>query len=357
MGIAAFLSAADAASPEHLDFAQTVLAPLVRVLTSPDEFERFRFLRDAGLGMAGTGGFLRAFAVLERSGLGTRIDFTHLSDTLVASITAEAVAKDRKLDVLGGAAGTIGVVARQHLRAPTDASQQALQLLAEHVHQAQQPTTGAWSTAFNAGQPLTGLAHGASGIGLALIEAGVALNDDELVDAGARGLRYEAEVFDDDEGNWPDFRDPGTSPSFMLGWCAGAPGIGLARIQALTSAPTHPDAGRWWDDIHSAVRATIAAPNSPVDHVCCGNLGRAAFLREAGAWADEPTWVAAAAAIDMDVFDRAGQSGRFRLTRYSLESGPGSEASNPGLMQGLSGIGLYMQSVHTGSRDLMSLII
>jgi type 2 lantibiotic biosynthesis protein LanM len=357
VGIAGFLSAADATSHEHLDFAQSVLAPLVRVLTSPDEFERFRFLRDTGLGMAGTGGFLRAFAVLENTGLAHLIDFGTLTDSLITSITADAVGKDSTLDVIGGAAGTIGAVARRHLRAPTDASQQALRLLADHLHQAQNPTTGAWTTAFQNGRPLTGLAHGASGIGLALIEAGVALDDDDLVDAGARGLRYESEVFDDDEGNWPDFRDTVTSPSFMLGWCAGAPGIGLARIQALTSAPTHADAGQWREDIHTAVRATIAAPSSPVDHVCCGNLGRATFLREAGDWADEPTWVAAAAAIDRDVFDRAQQSGRFRLTRYDLEPGPGSEASNPGLMQGLSGIGLYLKGVQTGSRDLMSLIV
>jgi len=88
-----------------------------------------------------------------------------------------------------------------------------------------------------------------------------------------------------------------------------------------------------------------------------GHLGRATLLREAGGWADEPTWVAAAAAIDRDVFDRAQQSGRFRLTLYDLEPGPGSEASNPGLMQGLSGIGRYLKGVQTGSRDLMSLIV
>ena len=357
VGIATFLSAADAPTPNQLDFAQSVLAPLVRVLTSPDEFERFRFLRDTGLGMSGTGGFLRAFAVLENTGLAHRVDFGTLTDSLITSITVEAVGKDRTLDFLGGAAGAIGAVARRHLRAPTDASQQALRLLADHLHHAQSPTTGTLTTAFQAGRPLTGLAHGASGIGLALIEAGVALDDDELVDAGARGLRYESEVFDYEEGNWPDFRDTVTSPSFMLGWCAGAPGIGLARIQALTSVPTHADAGQWREDIHAAARATILAPSSPVDHVCCGNLGRATFLREAGDWADEPTWVAAAAAIDMDVFDRAKESGRFRLTRYDLEPGPGSEASNPGLMQGLSGIGLYLKGVQSGSRDLLSLIV
>ena len=46
-----------------------------------------------------------------------------------------------------------------------------------------------------------------------------------------------------------------------------------------------------------------------------------------------------------------------RLTRYSLGSGPGSEAVAPGLMQGLSGAGLYLRSVETDSRDLMTLIM
>ena len=357
VGIATFLSAGDAPTPSQLDFAQQVLAPLERVLTSPDEFERFRFLRDAGLGMTGTGGLLRACAVLANTELAQRIDIAALTDILITSITAEAIAKDSTLDVIGGAAGAIGAVARRHLRAPTDASQQALRMLAEHLRLAQQSKTGAWSSAIRAGRPLTGLAHGASGIGLALIEAGVVLGDDELVDAGARGLRYEAAVFDVEEGNWPDFRDMVTSPSFMVGWCAGAPGIGLARIHALASAPSHPDAGRWRDDLHAAARVTMAAPSSPVDHVCCGNLGRATFLREAGVYAEEPTWVSAAADIEKAVFERANECGRFQLTPYSMESGPGSEASNPGLMQGLSGIGLYLRSAQTGSRDLMSLIV
>ena len=78
---------------------------------------------------------------------------------------------------------------------------------------------------------------------------------------------------------------------------------------------------------------------------------------QAGVYAEEPTWVSAAADIEKAVFERANECGRFQLTPYSMESGPGSEASNPGLMQGLSGIGLYLRSAQTGSRDLMSLIV
>ena len=357
VGIAAFISSGESPSSQQVAFAQAVLAPLERVLTSPDTFECFRFLRDSGLGVSGTGGFLRAFEVLARTELANVIDFDSLVAILLASITAESVAKDHSLDVISGAAGAISSLTRRHDRMPTDESQRALRLLADHLRLAQQPTTGAWKPAFGASRPLTGLGHGASGNGLALIQAGVALADDDLVEAGARGLRYEADVFDEAEGNWPDFRDLKTGPAFMVGWCAGAPGIGLARIQALHAAPEHPDAGRWRQDVSAAARATIAATSSPVDHLCCGNLGRALFLREAGAWADEPGWVDSAAAIEYDVRDRAEISGLMRLTRYSLGSGPGSEAVAPGLMQGLSGAGLYLRSVETDSRDLMTLIM
>ncbi len=357
IGIAAFNSAGDSVSPHQLSFAREVLAPLERVLTSTDSFERFRFLRDAGLGMGGAGGFLRGFEVLARTGLAAVIDFESLVAILIASITVESVAKDRSFDVIGGAAGAVGSLARRHDLSPTDESQRALRLLAEHLRLAQQPATGAWKPSFGISRPLTGLGHGASGNGLALIQAGVALADDDLIEAGARGLRYEADVFDAAEGNWPDFREIRPGPAFMMGWCAGAPGIGLARIEALHATPRHPDAGRWRQDIHAAAKATIAATGSPVDHLCCGNLGRAAFLREAGAWADDPSWLDAAVAIELDVRERAELSGRIRLSRYSLGSDPGSEAVAPGLMQGLSGAGLYLQSVQTGSRDLMTLII
>jgi len=352
VGIAAFLSTSN--EHEHVAFAHEVVAPVVRVLTSTDEFERFRFLRESGLGMAGVGGFLRAFDLLARTELAASIDFAALTRTLMNSITAEAVAKDRARDVMSGSAGAINWIARSHQLTPTDETLRTLLLLSGHLLATQQWSTGAWRPSAKSGRPLTGLAHGASGCGLALIEAGVALGDDELVEAGARGLQYEAEVFDTSTASWPDFRVNDDSPGLMAGWCTGSPGIGLARIQALRAIPTHPDADRWSDDIYAAAHATKAAPLTAVDWLCCGNLGRALFLREAAAWSGDAEWIAAAASIEGAVLEGVIERGNFRLSRNIHAA---DESPPPGLMQGISGIGMYLESIDSGSRDLHDLIV
>jgi hypothetical protein len=41
-------------------------------------------------------------------------------------------------------------------------------------------------------------------MGLALLEAGMVLEDERMVAAGARAFAYEESVFDADEGNWPE---------------------------------------------------------------------------------------------------------------------------------------------------------
>ena len=90
-------------------------------------------------------------------------------------------------------------------------------------------------------KPLCGYAHGASGMGLALIEAGVHHGRDELVDGGLAAFRYEDGLFDGEHQNWPDLREydadgaeetPAPRVAYMVAWCHGAAGIGLARLRA-----------------------------------------------------------------------------------------------------------------------------
>jgi lantibiotic biosynthesis protein len=94
--------------------------------------------------------------------------------------------------------------------------------------------------------PLCGLAHDAAGMGLALIEAGVACGRDDLVEGGLAAFRYEDQLYDTRHENWPDLRersnrhdDPSLleRPSFMVAWCHGAAGIGLTRLRAIQLVP------------------------------------------------------------------------------------------------------------------------
>jgi hypothetical protein len=86
---------------------------------------------------------------------------------------------------------------------------------------------------------LTGLAHGAAGPGLALMELFHSTGLSRFRTAAEDAFAYENHWFDQDEGNWPDFRlGPGSTlrsgvpRAFGEAWCHGAPGIALSRLRA-----------------------------------------------------------------------------------------------------------------------------
>lgn len=327
--------------------AGAVAAPLVRLLELDDPYRRFRLIRRLGLGMTGLGGLLRLFEVLARTPAARAVDWRTAAETMADALTPEVLALDTSLDVISGVAAALGPLARLHLGHPREGSATALARAATHLLQAQDVTTHAWPLSLGQ-RPLTGFSHGASGMGLALIEAGMALGSDRFVDAGARAFAYETSVFDAAARNWPDFRKDVPSNACCTFWCHGAPGIALARLRALQLAPGHADADRWRDDLVAGAETTCAVPLGPRDHLCCGNLGRAAVLRALGDGMAESRWREAADAITTAVVARADQGDRFG---WGLGGGPES----PGLMQGLSGIGLHLLAADD-QRDLLTLI-
>jgi lantibiotic modifying enzyme len=112
------------------------------------------------------------------------------------------------------------------------------------------------SSSFDALSPLTGLAHGTSGAGLALLRLAHACREASPRDLARRAFAYEATTFDAAAGNWPDYRTfPGREsdrPTCSLAWCHGAPGIGMTRAAALPLD----DARR--DELTSEIRAALA---------------------------------------------------------------------------------------------------
>ena len=125
-------------------------------------------------------------------------------------------------------------------------------------------TGWSWDTLGTPGERhLLGLAHGASGIALALAELGAATGRSDFLAAAKEAVVYERAYFRPAEGNWPDLRSfvqvgpTGEAPS-MLAWCHGAPGIGLARLALI---PLLPDEPAIREEAETAVRTTAA--NSP----------------------------------------------------------------------------------------------
>ncbi len=129
--------------------------------------------------------------------------------------------------------------------------------------------TWSWSTRAAGGvdmgpRPLTGFAHGAAGMGLALLEVAVRAGRDDLRAGAEAAFRYEDGWFDAAHDNWPDLRELGlpararetTGLPYGMAWCHGAPGCGLARLRALEHLPDH---GPLRKGAEAALRATQRA--------------------------------------------------------------------------------------------------
>ena len=349
-----FAGAHASGEPDDEQFAERALQPILRMLS--DDGLRFRLQRDRGLGVGGYGGVLRLMEMLTHEGWAPRLGLT-LPDA-VAGIDPGVVAGDGFLDVVSGVAGALPVVAR--LSANGELGTGLTVLMARRLLE-EQDASGGWilrkSPGLSTNQPLTGLAHGASGMGLALLEAGVALGDESMVAAGARAFAYEDSVFDEAVGNWPDFRIGDEDAGFMSGWCGGAPGIGLARMRALELLPDHPDAPLWQAALERSAASTMATGVGVRDHVCCGNMGRAGVLGLMGQASGRPDWVAAGDEIAQQVHARALEERGYALGPKGQDrAGYDTPFLLPAFMQGLSGIA-FTSLVGTTSRALRALLV
>ena len=338
-GVAAFeMLMAQAADDGRTDFEAT-LAPTMRRLRAADDYTRFRYIRDLGLGWSGVGGLLRLFDLQRNVGEASGADTG--PDSTLSNVTAELVAREPFRDLLAGVAGLVGPLARRHRESPTDFTGILLSTAADHLLRSQDES-GGWAGS-QATAPLTGLSHGAAGMGLALMEAGVVLGVSEYVAAAARAFDYERAHFDAASGNWPDFRENAVGadgqPGSMVAWCHGAAGIGLARMRALELLPDHPNADLWHEEFSVAMATTADYPLAPMDHLCCGNVGRAAVLRIAGRWDGRQDWLRAADDLTAQVLARAHDRGRYAVPLDDPET---TGSTPPGLMTGLSGIGAHL---------------
>jgi hypothetical protein len=204
--------------------------------------------------------------------------------------------------------------------------------------------------------PLTGISHGASGIGAALLELHAQTGRPDFLEAGRGALAYEDSLFDPATGNWPDLRrrdEPESSNQLQTqarAWCHGAPGIALARLRALTLDPPRATAYRAMAQAALATTLEAIDENLPRPHhdasLCHGLAGLLEICLIAGSASgglDDPACLAKAALISEVLIDRHGLS-------IDYPSGLISGAVNPTLMLGQSGTGYAFLRFHAPDR-------
>lgn len=222
-------------------------------------------------------------------------ELIHLGEKLTGSIVKENRA-DSDSDLLGGRAGTIlGLLAISRMRAGSPLSDEVLAFVSllgkELVSSARCKRSGcSWrSDPPRGGKDLTGLSHGAAGIGYSLLELGRVLDVNDFREYGTRAFLYERSNFDAAMGNWPDFRktppekDGFRTKTFVTYWCHGAPGITLSRMCAL-SIRTELD---WLGEIRIGLQTTRKQVEFELERdigsysLCHGILGNAEVILEA----------------------------------------------------------------------------
>ncbi len=147
-------------------------------------------------------------------------------------------------DLLSGSAGNIIGLIKLAKITGNPSLYNECHLLAEKLLSESHHTAYGWYwdeiDSIKTGVGLSGLAHGASGVALALLEYGHISDNEDYLNAVRQGMQYERSWFDRRQSNWADIRNINNTDgnvflqkfSYPVFWCHGAGGIGLVRLRA-----------------------------------------------------------------------------------------------------------------------------
>ena len=269
-----------------------------------------------------------------------------LQKNIISRITKKMVESDHILDVLGGISGLIfSLTSDPYLMQGQDTAEKVREVLdwcGAHLL-AQQTVTAdgrkVWPSQ-EAHKTLTGLGHGTAGIAMALLRLYQASGDPRYYEAAKAAIQYEDAVFDEQAANWPDFRKDPRDPmpaqnKFMAGYCAGAPGIGLARLDGLTRIDAQdPLVADFLRDIKRSDEFVAAMEGESRNHLCCGTAGRVDYLIEKASRQQDPEAMAHSRRLLTELVLGKRQRGH-----YNFHAVKGKYYYNPTLFQGTTGIG------------------
>jgi hypothetical protein len=267
---------------------------------------------------------------------------------------------DARLDVISGAAGAIPALLEM---APSLGAFPALRLasklgdeLVALAHR--EPQGWSWNSRLpTRSRNLCGLAHGASGFALALLELAAATARGDYRFAAEMAFLYERRLFDTAADAWPDLRRPELEhwilagnvnrlaaaardgalpparPAFFNAWCHGACGIGLARLRACELTGNE----IFRREAETALRAARRDLAPRRDFSLCH--GRGGFC-ELFLYAAEVLGDAGLAELAREVMTEGCR--RYEAAGRAWPSGNFGGAYDPGLMLGEAGIGLLL---------------
>ncbi len=226
------------------------------------------------------------------SGLvGVSAEVPALLSMAVDTALQRAPSAGRETDLLSGRAGTaLALLSLGTLSGEERLVSEAVRLGHGLIRDARVTARGlSWpNLAADATPDLTGISHGAAGVGALFVELEQSTGDARFGAAAREAFRYERSWYSSHHGNWPDLREaaidspPEATHPYLSQWCHGAPGIALVRLKA-AEALGDPIL---YQEAATALRTTIFATNLALGNsgfsfsLCHGLAGNADVLLE-----------------------------------------------------------------------------
>jgi type 2 lantibiotic biosynthesis protein LanM len=327
-GVALFLAYLGLLSQQHqyTELAERTIATSVRQL------ELAKDVLDLIGGFDGWGGAI--YAITHLGCLWQRADLMKRAYEYVELIP-KLIPVDKRFDVTRGSAGCISsLLGLYRITGLGRALEIAIQC-GDHLLTHAQPMEHGigWVQENLSTRPLAGFAHGNAGIAWALLQLSSVTKQEHYRTAALDALSYERNLFSATARNWPVLKDPIGEPNsdkgddFMVAWCHGAPGIGLARLKSLGSL----DGAEIREEIDVALQTTLEQGFEGNHSLCHGDLGNLDFILEASRTLDKPLLDRQVNQLSAMVLENA--------SRYGWLCGVPLNVQTPDLMTGLAGIG------------------
>lgn len=270
----------------------------------------------------------------------------------IVELLPELIEQDKIFEVMAGAAGCILALASLYQVRPSARTREVALLCGDHLLTHAQPINDGvgWPSALPAVQPLTGFSHGAAGIGYSLLVLAAMTGEERFRQTALSAMQYERSVFVPAQQNWPDLRimkentegnkqKKGTqereesnpeqipTPSCMIAWCHGAPGIGLARLGSLA----YVDDAAMHTEIEAALRTTLTHGFGMNHSLCHGDLGNLETALMAARVLGDAHYEQEVERVAAAILGSIEARGWLTGVPFGVET--------PGLMTGLAGIG------------------
>ncbi|MFE7822049.1 type 2 lanthipeptide synthetase LanM family protein [Priestia megaterium] len=251
--------------------------------------------------------------------------------------------KDNQYDIIGGVSGTIIVLLDLYEHVGIPRLLEIAHKCGIHLSKNAVPAGNSGGIAWkglSAENPLGGFAHGVSGIIVSLMKLQNHLKGSPFQDIIQGALLFERELFVPEKGNWYDLRSVKGQTHKDLNilptaWCHGAAGICLSRIMSMEYGYEDP---LFEEEINVALDTTIKSGFIKDHSLCHGDIGNIEILNYANRH------------LKSDSLTNQINKYQSRLLSEIKEgicwSGLPTLHETPGLMIGLSGIGLGLLKLY-----------